>query len=129
MHDYQLVLKCLLTHNGGIFEKFSLAFLVKFLYYYVYHLNPRVKVICDPCDMILIILKDDYTTMLYTKNRDFWHSTFEEINILLLLIRRSYINGGHFEIQDGRTMLRIFSSHNLSKLSFYMLKTLCFMLK
>jgi len=30
-----LYLKCLLTHNGGIFEKASLAFLVKFLYYYV----------------------------------------------------------------------------------------------
>jgi len=35
IHDYQLVLKCLLTHNGGNFEKASLAFLVKFLYYYV----------------------------------------------------------------------------------------------
>jgi len=65
MHDNQLVLKCLLTYNGEIFEKSSLAFLVKFLYYYVYHLNPRVKVIRDPCDIILTILKEDYTTMLF----------------------------------------------------------------
>jgi len=84
MLDYQLVLKCPLTHNGGIFEKPSLAFLVKFRYYYVYHLNPRVKVICDLCDILLTILKEDYTAMLYTKNRDFGHSTFKETNILLL---------------------------------------------
>jgi len=86
MHDYQLVLKCLLTHNEGIFEKSSLAILAKFLYYYVYHLNPQVKVICDPCDIIKTILKEDYTTMSYTKNRDFGHSTFKETNISLSYI-------------------------------------------
>jgi len=68
-------------------------------------LNPRVKVICDPCDIILTIRKEDYTTMLYTKNLDFGHSTFKETNILLLYIRGSNKNGGHFEIQDGRKML------------------------
>jgi len=73
-----------MTTNLYLFEKSSLAFLVIFLYYYVYHLNPRVKVICDPCDIILTILKEVFTTMLYTKNRDFGHSTFKETNILLL---------------------------------------------
>jgi len=84
MHDFHIVLKCLLTHNGGIFWEIQSSLLVKFLFYYVYHLKPRVKVICDPCDLILTILKEDYTTMLYTQNRDFGHSTFKETIILLL---------------------------------------------
>jgi len=33
--------------------------------YYVYHLKPRVKVICDPCDIILTILKEDYILQCY----------------------------------------------------------------
>ena len=36
IHDYQLVLKCLSTHKGGLFEKPGIVCLVKFLYYYVH---------------------------------------------------------------------------------------------
>jgi len=122
MHDYQLVLKCLLTHNGGIFEKASLAFLVKFLYYYVYHLNPRVKVIWDPCDIILTILKEDYTTMLYTKNRDFRHSTFKETNILLLSIRGWYKKVAILKSKMAATCFQYIFSRNLSSFCFYMLE-------
>ena len=64
-----------------IFEKASLACKIPILLCIT--LEPRVKVICDPCDIIFIILKEDYTPMLYTKNRDFLHSTFKETNFLL----------------------------------------------
>jgi len=67
------------------------------------------KVICDPCDIILTILKEDYIIMLYTKYRDRGLSTlnFTFLGPRILYIWGSYINGGHFQIQVGRNMICI----------------------
>ena len=86
---------------------------------YVYHLNPRVKVICDPCDIILTIPKEDYTTLLYTKNRDFGHSTFKETNIIDSRIW--YKKVAILKSKMAATCFDFFS-RNLSNLCFYMLE-------
>jgi len=121
MHDYKLVLKCLLTQNGGIFEKTSLDFLVKFLHYFVKHLNPRVKVICHPCDIILTVLKEYYTTILYTKISWLWAFYFQR-NKYFTFIRPRILNKWRPFCQDGLNMLWIFFSHNLNILCFYMIQ-------